>query len=228
MKTPLKTLVILHSDETYLKDIEALKNYIIEELNVRDVIITTDEEKYGVEYKVVADWPVLGKKLKKDAKKVKDALPKVSSDEVKQYMETGKLVVDGIELVAGDLNVIRGLPESAAANGQETRTDQEVLIILDTNVYEDLKTEGLARELINRIQKLRKKCGLEATDDVLVEYELVKDTINFEDVVNTHRDMLTKTCRSNIALCDGSKDHALVDEEQSINDTIFKLKIFKL
>lgn len=228
LKTPLKTLVILHSDETYLKDIEALKNYIIEELNVRDVIITTDEEKYGVEYKVVADWPVLGKKLKKDAKKVKDALPKVSSDEVKQYMETGKLVVDGIELVAGDLNVIRGLPESAAANGQETRTDQEVLIILDTNVYEDLKTEGLARELINRIQKLRKKCGLEATDDVLVEYELVKDTINFEDVVNTHRDMLTKTCRSNIALCDGSKDHALVDEEQSINDTIFKLKIFKL
>ena len=126
------------------------------------------------------------------------------------------------------MNVIRGLPESAAANGQETRTDQEVLIILDTNVYEDLKTEGLARELINRIQKLRKKCGLEATDDVLVEYELVKDTINFEDVVNTHRDMLTKTCRSNIALCDGSKDQALVDEEQSINDTIFKLKIFKL
>lgn len=228
LKTPLKTLVILHSDEAYLKDIEALKKYIVEELNVRDIIITTDEEKYGVEYRAVADWPVLGKKLKKDAKKVKDALPSVSTEEVRKYMETGKLEVAGIELVKGDLNVVRGLPESAAAQGQETRTDQEVLIILDTNVYEELKTEGLARELINRIQKLRKKCGLEATDDVLVEYEIVNDTINFEDIVSEHKDMLTKTCRSNITLCDGTKNNALADEEQSINDTVFKLKIFKL
>lgn len=228
LKTPLKTLVILHSDESYLKDVEALKNYIIEELNVRDVVITSDEVKYGVEYKAVADWPILGKKLKKDAKKVKDALPSVTSDEVREYLETGKLEVAGINLVKGDLNAIRGLPESAIQSGQETRTDQEVLIILDTNIYSELKTEGLARELVNRIQKLRKKCGLEATDDVLVEYELVNDTIDFEAIVKEHFDMLSKTCRSDIAKYDGSKTDPIGDEEQSINDTIFKLKVFKL
>ncbi|KOH00775.1 isoleucine--tRNA ligase ILS1 [Saccharomyces eubayanus] len=228
LKTPLKTLVILHSDESYLKDVEALKNYIIEELNVRDVVITSDEAKYGVEYKAVADWPILGKKLKKDAKKVKDALPSVTSDEVREYLETGKLEVAGIKLVKGDLNAIRGLPESAVQSGQETRTDQEVLIILDTKIYSELKTEGLARELVNRIQKLRKKCGLEATDDVLVEYELVKDTIDFEAIVKEHFDMLSKTCRSDIAKYDGSKTDPIGDEEQSINDTIFKLKVFKL
>ncbi|CAI1803028.1 hypothetical protein SEUBUCD646_0B00490 [Saccharomyces eubayanus] len=228
LKTPLKTLVILHSDESYLKDVEALKNYIIEELNVRDVVITSDEAKYGVEYKAVADWPILGKKLKKDAKKVKDALPSVTSDEVREYLETGKLEVAGIKLVKGDLNAIRGLPESAVQSGQETRTDQKVLIILDTKIYTELKTEGLARELVNRIQKLRKKCGLEATDDVLVEYELVKDTIDFEAIVKEHFDMLSKTCRSDIAKYDGSKTDPIGDEEQSINDTIFKLKVFKL
>ncbi|QID83266.1 isoleucine--tRNA ligase [Saccharomyces pastorianus] len=228
LKTPLKTLVILHSDESYLKDVEALKNYIIEELNVRDVVITSDEAKYGVEYKAVADWPILGKKLKKDAKKVKDALPSVTSDEVREYLETGKLEVAGIKLVKGDLNAIRGLPESAVQSGQETRTDQKVLIILDTKIYSELKTEGLARELVNRIQKLRKKCGLEATDDVLVEYELVKDTIDFEAIVKEHFDMLSKTCRSDIAKYDGSKTDPIGDEEQSINDTIFKLKVFKL
>ncbi|CCF60789.1 hypothetical protein KAFR_0L01790 [Kazachstania africana CBS 2517] len=228
LKTPLKTLVILHSDKDYLKDIEALQNYIVEELNVRDIVITTDEEKYGVEYKAVADWPVLGKKLKKDAKKVKDALPSCSSDEVRAYLETGKLEVAGIELVKGDLNVIRGLPESQAQSGNETRTDQEVLIIMDTNIYPELKSEGLARELVNRIQKLRKKCGLNATDDVLVQYELVKDTIEFESIVNEHNEMLSKTCRSEISQFDGSRSDGIADEEQTINDTAFKLKIFRL
>lgn len=228
LKTPLKTLVILHGDKSYLDDVEALKGYIKEELNVRDIIITHDEEHYGVEYKAVADWPVLGKKLKKDAKKVKDALPDVTSASVKQYMRTGKLDVAGIELVAGDLNIVRGLPESAAQQGHETRTNQDVLIILDTNIYEELKTEGLARELVNRIQKLRKKCGLNATDDVLVEYELLKDTIQFSEIIQQHKDMLTKTCRSEIAVCESKNSEPLADEEQSINDTIFRLKIFKL
>lgn len=228
LKTPLKTLIILHNDEEYLKDIEELKDYIIEELNVRDIIITSDEAKYGVEYRAVADWPVLGKKLKRDAKLVKDALPSVTSDEVRKYLATGKLNVAGLELIEGDLNVIRGLPESLTEKGQETRTDQDVLIILDTKIYPELKTEGLARELVNRIQKLRKKCGLEATDDVSVQYELVKDTIDFEDIVKQHFDMLTKTCRSDIEKFDGNKVDAIADEEQTINDTIFKLKIFKL
>lgn len=170
----------------------------------------------------------MGKKLKKDAKKVKDALPSVTSEQVREYLESGKLEVAGIELVKGDLNAIRGLPESAVQAGQETRTDQDVLIIMDTNIYSELKSEGLARELVNRIQKLRKKCGLEATDDVLVEYELVKDTIDFEAIVKEHFDMLSKTCRSDIAKYDGSKTDPIGDEEQSINDTIFKLKVFKL
>lgn len=228
LKTPLKSLVILHSDADYLKDIENLKDYILEELNIRDIIITSDEQKYGVEYRAVADWPVLGKKLKKDAKKVKDALPAVTSDQVRSYLETGQIEVAGIELVKGDLNAIRGLPESQAQEGLETRTDQEVLIILDTKIYSELKTEGLARELVNRIQKLRKKCGLDATDDVIVQYELVKDTIDFEEIVKQHMEMLSKTCRSDIVPADNSHKEAIADEEQSINDTVFKLKIFRL
>lgn len=228
LKTPLKSLVILHSDAAYLKDIEDLKDYILEELNIRDIIITSDEKAYGVEYRAVADWPVLGKKLKKDAKKVKDALPSVTSEQVRSYLETGHIEVAGIALVKGDLNAIRGLPESQAQEGLETRTDQEVLIILDTKIYPELKTEGLARELVNRIQKLRKKCGLQATDDVVVQYELVKDTINFEDIVKQHMEMLSKTCRSEIIPADDSQKEAIADEEQSINDTVFKLKILRL
>lgn len=228
LKTPLKTLVILHSDQQYLNDVETLKKYIIEELNVRDVIITSDEAKYGVEYRAVADWPVLGKKLKSDAKKVKEALPSLSSQDVQKYLKTGEIEVAGISLVKGDLSVIRGLPDSQVREGQEVRTDQNTLIVLDTKIYSELKTEGLARELVNRIQKLRKKCGLEATDDVLVQYELINDTISFEQVISEHSEMLFKTCRSEVIKFDGSKTNEIIDEEQNINDTIFRLKIFRV
>ncbi|KAM9917147.1 hypothetical protein OXX80_013359, partial [Metschnikowia pulcherrima] len=68
LKTPLKELIILNSDAGYLKDIDSLKSYIVSELNVRSLVISSDEEKYGVQYTAVADWPILGKKLKKEAK----------------------------------------------------------------------------------------------------------------------------------------------------------------
>ncbi|CAI8497933.1 isoleucine--tRNA ligase [Hanseniaspora opuntiae] len=228
LKTPLKSLVILHDDPSYLKDVDSLKTYIQEELNVRDIIITSDEDKYKVEYKAFADWPTLGKKLKKDMKKVKEGLPKLTSDEVKSYKATGEVEVSGIKLVAGDLTVTRGLPASELNDGQDSRTFQDVLVIMDVNVYEELKTEGLAREIINRIQKLRKKVGLEATDDVVVQYSVLEDNMNFDNVVSEHYSMITKTVRSELEKLDESRENAIADEDQTINDTIFKLKIFTI
>ncbi|CAI8495539.1 unnamed protein product [Hanseniaspora opuntiae] len=228
LKTPLKSLVILHDDPSYLKDVDSLKTYIQEELNVRDIIITSDEDKYKVEYKAFADWPTLGKKLKKDMKKVKEGLPKLTSDEVKSYKATGEVEVSGIKLVAGDLTVTRGLPASELNDGQDSRTFQDVLVIMDVNVYEELKTEGLAREIINRIQKLRKKVGLEATDDVVVQYSILEDNMNFDNVVSEHYSMITKTVRSELEKLDESRENAIADEDQTINDTIFKLKIFTI
>lgn len=229
LKTPLKQLVILHSDPEYLRDIESLKGYITDELNVRDVVITSDEAKYGVQYTAVADWPVLGKKLKKDAKRVKAALPNVSSEDVKKFAETGKLTVDGIDLVSEDLQVQRGLPEKEASSGHESRSDRDVLIILDVNSYPELLSEGLARELINRIQRLRKKANLNAVDDVNVEFDLKKDTIDFEQVIKINEEMLLKTTkRPIVAFTEAAADRVIIDEEQTINDTIFNLRLLKI
>ena len=229
LKTPLKELVVLHSDPAYLKDVESLKGYIVDELNVKNLVITSDEAKYGVEYSVVADWPVLGKKLRGDAKKVKDALPKLTSEDVQKFAKEGKIDVNGIQLVEEDLQVLRGLPESKAAEGQESRSSGDVLIILDVQLYPELRNEGLARELINRIQRLRKKAGLVATDDIQVEYKLVKDTIEFETILQTNEETLlasTKRPLTEYSSADDSK--VIVDEEQSINDTIFNLRLLRV
>jgi isoleucyl-tRNA synthetase len=72
---------------------------------VQTLSFTTDEDGHGVVYKVKADWPVLGKKLRGDIRHVKTALPNVSSADVKTYIETKSIVVGGITLGEEDLQV---------------------------------------------------------------------------------------------------------------------------
>ena len=115
LKTPLKTLVVIHADSQYLEDVKSLEGYICEELNIRDLVLSSDEAKYNVQYSVTADWPVLGKKLKKDVQKVKKALPSLTSEQVHQFTVDKKITVDGIVLEQGDLLVKRALKEDAAS-----------------------------------------------------------------------------------------------------------------
>ena len=131
--------------------------------------MSSDEAKYNVQYSVTADWPTLGKKLKKDAQKVKKALPNLTSEDVKAFVREKTITVDGIKLDAEDLIVKRGLAESDENKNLETNTDDDVLIFLDAALYPELYEEGLAREIINRVQRLRKKAGLVPTDDVRME-----------------------------------------------------------
>jgi isoleucyl-tRNA synthetase len=72
---------------------------------VHTLSFTTDEDGHGVVYKVKADWPVLGKKLRGDIHHVKTALPEVSSADVKKYIQTKSIVVGGITLGEEDLQV---------------------------------------------------------------------------------------------------------------------------
>jgi isoleucyl-tRNA synthetase len=104
----------------------------------------------------------------------------LTSDEVKQYLATGKISVDGIELVEGDLTAQRYVELAAnsstdsAAAQYETNTNNDVVILLDVRLRPELEQEGLAREVVNRVQRLRKKAGLVPTDDVDVFYRFAE------------------------------------------------------
>lgn len=227
LKTPLKTLVVLHPDNKYLEEIDSLRDYVVEELNVRDLVLTSDEKKYGVVYRAQADWPVLGKKLKKDIVKVKKALPLLSSSQVQDYISNKSIMVEGIELVEGDLTVIRGVDESAAAAGQQVNTDQDVLVILDTTIHEELKLEGITREFINRVQRYRKKLGLQPTDEVQVQYEILKDTVDLEKSLSCNQNLLNKALRRPLEKVSESGD-VIGKEQQEIGETTFLLRLLKI
>ncbi|KAK3191813.1 isoleucine--tRNA ligase [Lecanicillium sp. MT-2017a] len=232
LKTPLKTLVVLHHDSQYLDDIKSLENYITEELNVRDLVLSSDEAKYGVQYSVTADWPVLGKKLKKDMARVKKALPTLSSEQCQGYVRDKEILVDGIKLEEGDLVVRRGVKEDDATKNLETNTDSDVLTLLDVAIYDGLAQEGLAREVINRVQKLRKKAGLQQTDDVRMEYKMIADpeAIGLEDVLSGQSAAFEKVLRRPLEKqqADVSADKVIAEEEQDIQRATWSLRLLKL
>lgn len=239
LKTPLKTLVVIHKDQQYLDDVKSLEGYILEELNVRDLVLSCDEAKYNVEYSVSADWPTLGKKLKKDAQKVKKALPSLSSEDVKRFVAEKKIVVDGIELEEGDLIVRRGVKDDEATQNLESKTDHDVLTILDVTLHPELAHEGLAREIINRVQKLRKKAGLVATDDVKMEYKVLGDpeNIGLGEAFESQSAAVEKALRRPIdkhvvTEVDGeipNKDEEVIlEEEQEVQKATFLLRLVKL
>ncbi|KAL4914043.1 tRNA synthetases class I-domain-containing protein [Aspergillus aurantiobrunneus] len=238
LKTPLKSLIVIHQDEQYLEDVKSLQSYILEEINVQELILSTDEEKYNVQYSVTADWPTLGKKLKKDAQKVKKALPSLSSDDVKKFVADKKVLVDGIELVEGDLVVKRGLKQDASAEEMEPNADADVLTILDAKLYPELAHQGLGREIINRLQRLRKKAGLVPTDDVKMEYVVLSDpdSIGINEAFETQASVIEKVVRRPLEkygsvdgrVPTGDEAGMIMQEEQEVQNATFLLRLLKL
>ncbi|KAI0484635.1 tRNA synthetases class I-domain-containing protein [Xylariaceae sp. FL0804] len=239
LKTPLKTLIVLHPDPEYLADLKSLETYITEELNVRDLVLTSDETQYNVQYSVTADWPVLGKKLKKDLAKVKKALPDVTSDEAKKYTEEKYMLINGIRLEEGDLVVKRHVKQEEAPH-LETNTDDAVLTILDAKLYPDLAHEGVAREILNRVQRLRKKAGLQVTDDVKMEYRVLSDpeNVGLEEVFVSQSPMLEKALRKPVdkhevtqvggEIPKEKEEGMIAEEEQEVQKATFLLRLLKL
>ncbi|KAI9709142.1 MAG: isoleucine--tRNA ligase [Bogoriella megaspora] len=240
LKTPLKTLVVIHPDQEYLDDVRGLQAEICRELNVRDLVTSNDEAKYNVQYSVSVDFPTLGKKFKKDAQKVRKALPSLSSDEIKEFLESGEITVENCKLSREDLIVKRGLKQDETSKELETNTDDDVLTILDAKMYPELEQEGLGREILNRVNRLRKKAGLVPTDDVKMEYKVLTDpdNVGLAGVFESQADMLQKALRRPIdkhvatevagEVPDKVKEDVITEEEQEIQNATFLLRLVKL
>ena len=240
LKQPLKTLVVIHPDKIYLSDIQSMEGEICEELNVHDLVLSADEAKYRVQLSVSADWPVLGKKLKRDGQKVKKALPNLTNEEVRKFLHDKRIKVEGIELLEEDLIVKRGLKEDESSKNLETNTDNDVLIILDAEIYPELAKEGIAREIVTRVQQLRKKAKLVPTDDVKMEYLVKSDpeNVGIEEVFATYGKAFERALRRPLdkhivsafegKMPSGKVDAVIMEEEQEVQRATFLLRLVKL
>lgn len=154
-----------------MDDVRSLEAYIAAELNVINIVYTSDEAATCIKYRAEADWATLGKKLRKDVGKVRSHLPKMTTEECKAFVADGKITVNGVELVAGDLVVTRFAEvDSGAREGYEPASDNDVIVIIDTRRHAELESQALLRALTSRVNKLRKEAGLKPSDKVDIFY----------------------------------------------------------
>jgi isoleucyl-tRNA synthetase len=227
LKTPIRQMVIINPDPQYHDDIKSLESYILEEMNVRSLVVTSNESAYGVNYKLVPDAKALGMKFKKDASKIRGALGQVNADEIKKFVASDKIQVAGFELTTNELQVVRTFDESKSS--YHAHFTNEVLVILDTTLDNDLLQEGLAREFINRIQRLRKKAELQPTDDVLYYCSLTEDKEGqLKNMLIDQKELLTKYLKQQVIQTARNESETLIiEEEQTINGFKFLLALAK-
>jgi len=174
LKNPLPEIIVVHQDPQFLLDVVSLESYIQEELNVRQLVTTSDEKKYNIKLRVEPNFEVLGKKLGENLRTVNQALKELSPSNLENFLKQGSLVVAGHQIDINEVNLIRYFDSQGhlEANG-----DKELLVILncDTSNDQSLLLEGVAREVVNRLQRLRKELQLNAVDDVISYYETSVD-----------------------------------------------------
>eukprot|EP01135_Chromosphaera_perkinsii_P005903 Nk52_evm36s370 gene=Nk52_evmTU36s370 len=229
LKFPLKEFVVIHKDADYLKDCESLQSYIKEEINVQTITWSSDEQKYGLTLRAVPDNRALGKRLGKAFKQVGGEIKKLTNEQLQDLRATGKITVCGHELDKEELQVISVFEKSAETEFYESHGDDDVLVLLDCRFDDDMKDEGTAREVINRVQKLRKKAGLSPTDNINVYYELQKDSSSanlqrvFENKKAAIDAVLKVPFKPNAECSSGAK--VIIEEVQEISDALFNVKL---
>ncbi|XP_077429645.1 isoleucine--tRNA ligase, cytoplasmic [Vanacampus margaritifer] len=197
VKYPLKEVVVIHQDPDALKDIQSLQKYILEELNVRQLTISTDKDKYGIRLRAEPDHMVLGKRLKGAFKAITAAIKELSSEQLEAFQKKGSIVVDGHELHEEDLRLMYAFNQSSDSAAQyEAHSDAQVLVLLDVTPDQSMVDEGVAREVINRVQKLRKKGHLVPSDEITVYYRCQPDGEYLGSVIQAHTDFILATTKA--------------------------------
>jgi isoleucyl-tRNA synthetase len=186
VRQPLQAIMIPAVDEEQQKHIEAVKNLIMNEVNVKELRFV---EGAGVLVKKVkCNFRTMGKKFGKLMKGVAAVMGELSQEQIAELEKQGTIAieVEGQQLIveAVDVEIIsEDIPGWLVAN------EGNLTVALEVELTDELKNEGMARELINRIQNIRKESGLEITDRINViiapNDEVQKSVDSFADYIKT-------------------------------------------
>jgi isoleucyl-tRNA synthetase len=165
VRQPLQKIAIPTTDEVMKNRIEAVKQLILSEVNVKELIFV---DGAGILVKKIkCNFRTLGKKFGKLMKSVNVAVTEMSQEQIAQLESDGKitLVVEGqnAEIELADVEIF-----SEDVPGWTVANEGALTVALDVEVTEELRREGISREIIKRIQAMRKDNGLEITDRIAV------------------------------------------------------------
>jgi isoleucyl-tRNA synthetase len=164
LRQPLAKLTVIHRDGALLDDIRALEVELARELNVKEIAYSTDESAF-IRLYAKANFKQLGRRLGKEMKRYAAAIAALGPEALEAFVETGTLELEGERFGEGDLEVFRE-PQPDT----EALSNRFITIDLSTELTPTLREEGLAREVVNRIQRARKDADFHVSDRITVRY----------------------------------------------------------
>ncbi|GAB5398514.1 MAG: isoleucine--tRNA ligase [Aureisphaera sp.] len=178
VRQPLQKIMIPVLDESEREEILAVSDLITSEVNVKEIELI--DEGSGILVKQIKpDFKKLGPRFGKDMKSIAQAISSFGQEEISQFEKEGN-----ISILFNEKNVTLTLDEvlisSQDIEGWLVANASGITVALDVTITDELRNEGIARELVNRIQNLRKDSGFEVTDRVEV---IVQEDKNLKTAV---------------------------------------------
>lgn len=183
VRQPLQKICIPATDVCQKENIEAMSQLILDEVNVKELEFVEGDM---LEKKVKCNFRVMGKKFGKLMKAVAAAVGALSQDAINELSVNGSVQVDvdgqTVEIVREDVEIVsEDIPGWTVAN------DGALTVALDLEITEELKNEGMAREIVKRIQAYRKSSGFEITDHI---YVVLSHDDNLQKAVEAYHDYI--------------------------------------
>jgi len=168
-RQPLRRILVPVLSPKDRRDIQYFQEIIKEEINIKEIEFVTGDTDI-VSKVAKPNFKVIGKKYGKNTQFVANAIKELDNSKIRALEKTNSL-----DIIIRDEDVTISLEDveisSENIEGWLVATDDGITVALDTQLDEELVSEGIAREFVNRIQSLRKKSGFEVTDRISIEFK---------------------------------------------------------
>lgn len=218
VRQPLQKIMIPVLSKNDRENLESIIPIIKQEVNVKEVQLLNPEEASDIIVKAVKpNFKTLGPKLGKDLKAVSQELQQLSSSQIEELEKNGTITLSGYELNLDDVEI-----RTQDITGWLVANDGKLTVALDITITPELKSEGIARELVNKIQNLRKENGLEVTDKISLEIQANEE---IEKSVNENMEYIcSETLTQKLTFVSNTTDGTELD----INEIKIKIVLKKV
>jgi len=188
VRQPLSKVIVICHDDNIRKLMEGTVDIIKDELNVKAVEFMKNEEEL-VDRHAKANFKVLGPKVGKEMKEVADMITHLTNHQISNILNEKKVTLilsssSKIEIGRDDVIIVRKEKEGLTA-----ATEKDITVALDTTVTKELEEEGFAREVVSKIQNMRKEMNLNVADRIIISYgvpvEWEDAILKFSDYIKT-------------------------------------------
>ena len=218
-KIPLKSMTIIHRDPSVLENLKKFEPYFKDELNIQVIKYDSNEDEH-IQIRAKANFPALGPRLGPKMKSVAAGIGKLALKDLLALETGGSVIIEGESVTLADMEILRA-PKGTNPN---IATHQLVSIDLDPTVTEEQLREGLAREVVRKIQAARKSADFILDDKISLELFCVSP---LKDAVLVHQSMIqSETLATRFTFTENPK--GTYTEETEIDGAVLKIGVTAL